>query len=226
MCLAIYKPETILIDKDRLENGFCSNSHGAGFAYADGRKVVISKGFFTFDAFWPAFEQHQQRACLIHFRLATHGKMNAFNCHPWPMDGNAVVHNGILPIESTDEKSDTGHFVDLVLSPAVKAMGLDSPALKYLVEQAITEGNKIAVLTPQGSATIFNEEAGHWKDGSWFSNHSYSRSFEPWWTAGKWAEPKSRTALWPDDVCECCGDPLKAGGPFCADCKEYMGDFK
>jgi glutamine amidotransferase len=184
MCLAIYKPKDKKVKKQWLENGFNANPNGAGFAWTDGVRVNIVKGLFTFEQFWKSYKPWQDRACVIHFRLATHGQIDEQNCHPWALCNGeyAVIHNGILNIQSTPQMSDTGHFVNLVLEPAVKAMGLRDPVLRYLVEQAIGSGNKIVVLRPDGEAVFFHEKEGMWLNGVWFSNSSYEgpKAWKPW----------------------------------------------
>lgn len=190
MCLAIYKPKGITVPEEHLLNGFESNPHGAGFAFVDlgggnNPRLETRKGFFKYGDFLAEYQKVMQEqgnpAALIHFRYATHGKRNEFNCHPWEVCGGKymAVHNGIIDIASTDEKSDTGHFIDSVLTPGIKAFGDPAdPVLKYLVEQSIGGGNKIAVMDSRGKVTIYNEKSGHWLNGAWYSNEGYLNVFE------------------------------------------------
>lgn len=178
MCLAIYKPAGKSIPEDHLRNGFDSNPHGAGFAFAKDGVVSIRKGYFTFKAFLAAYNEciTEDLPALVHFRYATHGKRNEFNCHPWPVCGGeyACIHNGIINIQSSKKKSDTGHFVDLVLSPMLECVADPAtPALKFLVEETIGSGNKIVLMDGAGKVTIYNEKVGHWEKGVWYSNHGY-----------------------------------------------------
>lgn len=184
MCLAIYKPAKVTIPLDHLENGFISNPHGAGFSIARNGEIETYKGYFTYEAFLAAWVEANKDgtnpAALIHFRWATHGEQNTFNCHPWEVCGGkySAVHNGIINIQSTKEKSDTGHFIDLVLSPAIEAFRDTShPALKYMVEQSLGGGNKVAVMDTRGKATIYNEKSGIWDKGVWYSNDGYDMSW-------------------------------------------------
>jgi len=188
MCLAIYKPKGANVGKKRLQTGFARNPDGAGFAVSMGDEVSLHRGFFTFDDFWAAYKPHSDCAAVIHFRQATHGQISPENCHPWPLCNGrfALVHNGILDIKSSEEKSDTGHFADLVLD-RILSQGISpgDPALRFLVESAIGDENKIAILLADGSATIYNEKHGHWNNGAWYSNHSYEHY-------------RHRRAMWPD----------------------------
>jgi hypothetical protein len=178
MCLAIYKPAGKSIPTEHLEEGFLSNPHGAGFSYAINGELHSQKGFFKFNNFLKAYEKAvtKDAVALVHFRYATHGEQNEFNCHPWPACGGeySVIHNGILNIQSTKEKSDTGHFVDEVLTPMLeKVASPDDPALRFLVESTIGSGNKILVMDVAGKVTIYNEKSGTWDEGIWYSNCGY-----------------------------------------------------
>ncbi len=179
MCLAIYKPKGVSIAKKYLKNGFSNNEDGAGFTITKDGKLETFKGYFTFGAFWKAYKGHQGETAIIHFRMATHGKCNAENCHPFTLCGEefAIIHNGILDIDtkSNKDRSDTFHFTELVLQPMFAIMPFDAPALRYLIETSIGTGNKIVALRRDGQHVIFNEGKGAWHKGAWFSNSSYER---------------------------------------------------
>ena len=179
MCLAIVKPLGVVPNWRYLENGFKKNKDGAGFAVAVNGRVESHKGFFTFAEFRAAFEPHCRRAALIHFRWATHGKVDGANCHPFTVikDRLAVIHNGVLNISTEDDKSksDTQHFVDKVLRPMAKS---DSkfhrrPHVQFLGEAAIS-GNKLCFIEGTGQHTIWNEKSGVWVQKIWYSNDGYA----------------------------------------------------
>jgi hypothetical protein len=163
------------------KEAFASNPHGAGFAIARHGKVEIHKGFFSYRAFRKAWGRQGAGAfpALIHFRWATHGEQTAENCHPWQLGKYALIHNGVLPCHSTQQKSDTGHFNDDILLPLIES-GIDpeNVGLRWLVEKSIGSGNKILIMDETGHCTIYNEKIGHWnKDtGAWYSNRSYEET--------------------------------------------------
>ena len=174
MCLAIVKPNGTYLDYHELREGFRSNKDGAGFAYAKNGKLIVRKGFFSFRSFIKAYrkERVDEYAALVHFRLATSGLTDEYNCHPWIVSRNiAVIHNGVLPWESDLYTSDTGRFVQDVLSPYRNKIG--DRKFQTDVEKMIGRHNKLAFLTARGEHLIYNEEQGHWRDGVWYSNHSY-----------------------------------------------------
>src|SRR5688572_22394359 len=125
MCIAILKPEGIVIPEYRLRNCFENNPDGAGFMYADraSDSVKIRKGFFTFNAFMQAYthavEDAPDATFGIHFRISTSGRIDKHNGHPHRIDRRtAVIHNGILDIQVPKESpdSDTVIFCRGVLS--------------------------------------------------------------------------------------------------------------
>jgi hypothetical protein len=180
MCLAVYKPSTVLPDWDALEEGFKCNSHGAGFAVATAGSIQVHKGFFTFDEFARAYEPFADKQALIHFRLATHGNRGPDMCHPFMVtDELAMIHNGILPIDTSDDKdkSDTWHYVEYILKPLAERDRdfYSDNAIKFLGEAAIS-GSKFAFLRADGDWTIWNSEDGHWSGDIWYSNRSYVKS--------------------------------------------------
>lgn len=174
MCIAIWKPASKLISYQNLEQCFKSNRDGAGFAYIENKKVVIKKGYMTFKEFWKEYENHQEKACLIHFRITTHGGTNYNNCHPFEAGRGALIHNGI--ISGYDDKSadsDTVQFNNKVFTPLYAKVDKTKRALmKSLIEHRIGY-SKLIFLDYNGEATIFNEEKGVWDEGVWYSNTSY-----------------------------------------------------
>jgi predicted glutamine amidotransferase len=180
MCIIINKPAGVTLSDEIIGNCFDSNPDGAGFAFADNGTVVISKGYFELGDLLNALETVMDRHLVIHFRIATHGTVNEFNCHPWSVvteSGRqfAVAHNGVLSWRSTKEESDTCCYVNDVIAPALG----DDPDFLFkthgfgLIERDIGSGNKMVALRDDGKFVIINEDAGITDMGCWFSNHSY-----------------------------------------------------
>lgn len=177
MCLAIYKPSKVLPDWEALEEGFRSNSHGAGFAVIENGRAEIHKGYFKFADFEKAFRKHADKQALIHFRLATHGTRDAAMCHPFTVTEETVmIHNGVLPIDTSEDKqkSDTWHYVEYVLKPLAERDRdfYSDGSIKFLGEAAIS-GSKFVFLRSDGDWCIWNDSDGHWNGDTWYSNRSY-----------------------------------------------------
>lgn len=176
-CVAIWKPKGIQIARKYLENCFINNKEGAGFAYVKQGKIVLQKGFFDFEKFYEAYKGLQKYAALIHFRIATHGKVDEENCHPFLMnDGQyALVHNGILPSSlhsNKKEESDSRQFAELI-TPLLAMVPWGNKQFGAVVDEAIGY-NKVAILRNDGKVWIFNEEKGEWHKGAWYSNRTYA----------------------------------------------------
>lgn len=195
MCVAIVKPKGVAIRTAHFASCFKANPHGAGFAIArGGGKVEVSKGFFNVEDFFKAWDATDTRDfdALIHFRVATHGKISKDNCHPFHFkgkDGNefAAIHNGVLSefgrrsrSAIKDDKSDSRLFTEKVLTPIAlhdpDALFENRP-VKTFMEVGIGKWNKVCILDSTGRFNILNEGQGDWiqEDGGkvWYSNDSW-----------------------------------------------------
>jgi glutamine amidotransferase len=182
MCLAIYKPAGAEVTEEHLRNGFSNHSDGAGFAWAADGKLHVVKGIFDVEEVIKQYELIKEYPCLIHFRKATHGKIDKTNCHPFLFnDGKlALIHNGVLSIKCTiDGMSDTFHFIKLVLEPMVKRnnVPINDDALQYLLSTSIGS-DKMVIMDGDGNAYVINENKGKWEGGVWYSNTSFSWNIE------------------------------------------------
>jgi hypothetical protein len=160
-------------------------------------RIKKSMDFETFyDKYTKAVERNPNSTFLIHFRVATHGMIDEYNCHPFKINkGQAFIHNGIIPNMPNegkeDHRSDTRIYKDRVLCKLPRGWE-SNPAIQYMIEATIGS-SKLAVLNIDNSFVIFKEESGHWADGVWYSNNSYSYkpittsySNEYWKSKRKW----------------------------------------
>jgi hypothetical protein len=169
-----------------LRNCWEHNPHGAGYAVADGEDVYIRKGFMTWDEFIDGinFDALIDRACVFHFRFATHGSTSPGNCHPFPVGGNlkrqkvrtdvAIAHNGIVHDVQITKKdySDTMSYIESRIAPywqECREQGrymYSAPGnQKVLLNET---GSKWSFLYPNGR--IFNIGTGIMQGGIWYSN--------------------------------------------------------
>ena len=182
MCIAIYKPEGKLLSLATLKECYTSNPDGAGFMYAESKKLHIEKGFFSFQSFYDAFKKHESKQAVIHFRIKTHGKIDTTNCHPFAVN-NAIgfVHNGIISGFGDANHSDTIGFNQSILQPLVSKWGnlaLFQDPIIDLIEGRIGY-SKLVFLDRHGNHKIMNEHKGTWDDGVWYSNDSYKPYVAP-----------------------------------------------
>ena len=176
MCIAIYKPKDVTISKAALQRCFKANPDGAGFMFAEDNQLHTYKGYFSFKNFYKAYQKHETKQALVHFRIKTHGKTNKQNCHPFLVnDRLGFIHNGIINGYGNDRLSDTIQFNNAILKKIVKkhgSMGLFDDPMQELIENVIGY-SKLVFLDNKGNFNIMNEEKGHWHNKVWYSNDSY-----------------------------------------------------
>lgn len=178
ICIAIYKPAHKELSEESLQNSWNANSDGAGFMYAEKKKLHIVKGLMTYEAFKTAYEPHKNKECVLHFRISTHGKVDEANTHPFSIDKNlGMVHNGIINKVACDvnkDMSDTWHFVEKFLKKfhAIYPQFWLEQEFKELIENYIL-GSKFILMDNEGNCDIYNESVGIWDCECWFSNSSY-----------------------------------------------------
>lgn len=128
MCIIAIKEKGIdMPSEEILETMFEHNPEGAGFMYAKDGQVHIRKGFMTYTAFKKAvdrIENVKDIPLVMHFRIATSGNIDAGTCHPFPISNKrkvlrktdlttdtGIVHNGIIPIPTPNNMSDTMQYI-------------------------------------------------------------------------------------------------------------------
>ena len=192
MCIICAKAaNTKLPTYENFMNMWYNNPDGAGLMYTKDGKVRIEKGFMEFEDFTTRLDELKQEIdttatpMVFHFRIATHGGVNAGCTHPFPVTDNVtllkkpratcklgVAHNGIIDITPRKDLSDTMEYVASQLFPLSKALPrfYDNKWALTLVKNAID--SKMALLTDAGDIHLIGnfEES----DGIKYSNHSYA----------------------------------------------------
>lgn len=117
MCIIVVQPIGKSISRKTLETCFYNNPDGTGYMFTRDKKLIIKKGYFTFDSFYHNYKidwimNGKLSPFILHFRIATHGNVDRINCHPHQLKENlAFVHNGVFssvkPIKAKVSKSDT-----------------------------------------------------------------------------------------------------------------------
>ena len=175
MCVIVYKQKKANITKKVLRQCWNENPDSGGFMFSTKGELIIHKGYTTFKTLYKDFRKQERlhnENFVLHFRIATHGKINEANCHPFIVNKNiGFVHNGILNcVKATKEKSDTSVFCEQVLRKLPNNF-LNKAEYRIMLESVCkAESSKFTFLTNKGVAHIFNELAGMWQNGCWFSN--------------------------------------------------------
>lgn len=216
MCIIAYKPAGKAITKKTFRTCFENNPDGAGFMLPCEEKVLIRKGYFTFDAFWGAWEKTLKvhgdgLPVVFHFRIATAGLVDKTNCHPHRIKQDlAFVHNGILScveVPKKSRKSDTILYRDMYLRDLCSHdVGEDS--LFQLIGDHIGLYNKFVFMNGAGDVAFANEACGVWDNGVWYSNAGYLPKFTvfPKGGYGKLSDDSDWWDVWRN--CEFCGKEL------------------
>jgi len=228
MCIIAYKPKGSSIRKRTIKNCWQANPDSGGFMFAYDNKLNIIKGFTSFRSFYRNFRLCERRydvGFVLHFRIATHGKINKENCHPFFVNKDlGFAHNGIFQcVPENKNKSDTRIFCETVLQKLPKDFLIKKEYHILLESVAKEQNSKIAFLTNKGTCYIFNESAGEWSNGCWYSNDGFMR----WESVESWGFPASAKSK--NYVVECvwCGDYFPSNlyqedEPICERCREEL----
>ena len=195
MCIIIVKTPGGKLSRKELKEAFHINDDGAGFMFDTPENTVkIFKGWFGFRKYYKAVrhceELYPQSTFVLHMRIGTSGKRDTANCHPFRVSQTmGFAHNGVMWGLGNKERSDTREFVEDTLCKLPENF-LDRDDINEAITQcAVASSSKYVFLLGDGSYFIFNEELGHWKDGCWYSNKSYTlptRIVTPHTAAGAW----------------------------------------
>lgn len=187
MCVILVKERGIeLPKKDVLESCWKRNPDGAGFMFNNSNKVVIMKGFMTFEEFYlrlqtaNEFYNLKEKGLVIHFRIATSGLKDKGNCHPYPISNDnldlrksfittelGIVHNGIIRSYNGKDKilNDTQLFIK---NDLFELNSLDKKFYKNVIFQSMIErlidGSRLVFLNKKGEII---------KLGNWFQDGNY-----------------------------------------------------
>lgn len=187
MCVILVKERGIeLPTKGVLESCWKRNPDGAGFMFNDCDKVVIMKGFMTFEEFYlrlqtaNEFYHLKEKGLVIHFRIATSGLKDKGNCHPYPISNDnldlrksfittelGIAHNGI--IRSYNGKNNILNDTQLFIkNDLFELNSLDKKFYKNVIFQSMIErlidGSRLVFLNKKGEII---------KLGNWFHNGNY-----------------------------------------------------
>lgn len=178
MCIAILNTHGT-IDRNTFLNCWKNNPDGGGIAYANNGKVNIIKEMKSpevlFDKYKELRDQYPNNNFLLHFRIATHGKVNETNCHPFRVNKQlCFIHNGMIDgtgLKVSKDFSDTYLFNQLFLQKLPRNFTQNEAILNLLSEYI--GYSKIIFLDSADNWCILNENLGSWDGDNWFSNSTY-----------------------------------------------------
>lgn len=159
MCVIIVKKQGVELPKyELLKRAYKCNSDGCGYVTLNNSKIHCYKSL-NFNDFYKDFKANVnvESETIIHFRLATHGSKNVNNCHPFANADKSIyfAHNGVLPIESTNDQTDSQILFNSILLGAIDIYGLRSHNFEKVVKATICT-SKFAFLDSKGIVTFGN----------------------------------------------------------------------
>lgn len=178
MCIAILNT-TGKLTEETFETCWENNPDGSGLAWAENGQVHTFKEMKSVSVIHKFYSELRDRLpdanILIHFRIATHGKVNETNCHPFKVNNKlAFIHNGMIDgagLKTSHEFSDTYLFNKLILQQLPKNF-INNEAILNLLSEYIGY-SKLVFLNSKNDWAIVNMEQGTWDDDNWYSNDSY-----------------------------------------------------
>jgi predicted glutamine amidotransferase len=177
MCIACYNNKHSVLDEQTLNNMISNNPDSFGLIWVDNNKLQTFKTLDSneFKKKYYKIKEKLKTEVILHCRIATSGQIDLINCHPFNIDENlAFVHNGIMhEFDKRDKKhSDTYHLNELFKT--LPAGFLNNNGIVELITKVCDYDNKLIFMDNYSNVTIINEKEGHWDNGNWFSNKTYS----------------------------------------------------
>ena len=165
MCVIMIKHKGVnMPTKKELKAMYMRNPDGCGFvSESDHYKSMDFEDFYARLKKVPKSE-----ACLVHFRIATHGSVKLSNCHPFydEKSGTWFMHNGILAITPFKGKTDSETAFRKYLAPVIQKYGLYSKELQTVAGNIINS-SKFAFMQ-DGQIKTFGRFIEH--KGCYYSN--------------------------------------------------------
>lgn len=221
MCIIVVKPKEIkLPTKKTLKVCWDRNPDGAGYMFNLNDRVVIKKGFMSFNKFYSSLMKDYKtvdgvkRSFILHFRISTQGGVNQQCTHPFPLSANmedlrklvnfsdiGIAHNGIIDLTSVGAHtqvtySDTMTFITDYLSLIIKDREFYKDKDKMLLIERLV-GSKLAIMDGSGKITKIGTFIPD--KGCYFSNSNYKPVVETtYYTTHKhlnWAVAKDGLTL-------------------------------
>ena len=195
MCIIIAKEiGKNLPNKSLLKKCWEKNKDGAGIMFNHNNKIIIKKGFMSFEKFYKEFlnideiYNLKEKGLVIHFRISTSGLVDEGNCHPYPLTNVdeylrktnlkcdiGIAHNGVIIEYNRMDKilNDTQLFIKNFVFDIMSNTKKDyykSLVFKKMIEKMI-DASRLVMMNGEGNIYFF----GTWlkENGLYFSNNGY-----------------------------------------------------
>lgn len=185
MCLLIVKNAATRFTKEDLADYLSKNGDGAGVMLAENGMISVTKILAkTVEELVDFMEPFQEKACVWHLRMRTHGVISLAQVHPYcVLDAESghemwLMHNGILHTGNAQDttKSDTDQYIRThlrnLLDPRLGGNPelIFNPVFQEILGDAIGQSNKFVIMDYTGRTAIINEGAFVEHKNSLYSN--------------------------------------------------------
>lgn len=173
MCLIIVQPKGHHFSDEELADFWAHSPDGFGYMYRDKSGVHGAKCVGSMGQIIEVYRKHAAGlACVLHFRMATHGEVSIAMAHPFAVSSELlVVHNGIIPGYGRGSESDTAAFVREELIPLVgtEADDLQDERMQEYIAELAGMSNSLVFMDYKGRITKIGRR-GLEHGGCWYSN--------------------------------------------------------
>jgi len=130
MCVIIYKPEGMVIEKETVRNYWVVNNDGAGYGIYDNKNLFFRKGIMSLKELEEEIDKlnkkHRKSRIVLHLRAVSKGKECKEMTHPFSLTPRQntslegisknplLFHNGTITSLGDNEKSDTYQLAELL----------------------------------------------------------------------------------------------------------------
>lgn len=134
MCVIIVKPAGVKMpSREILDAAYMANHDGCGFVSTFRHKKTLDYISFLREL----SKVDESEACMIHFRLATHGSVKRANCHPFRRGDVFFAHNGVLSIQPIGDMTDSETAFSELVYPAIADYGWHHEMKDYVISNII-----------------------------------------------------------------------------------------
>lgn len=182
MCLIVYNPSGINLDKTLMQIAYDNNPHGFGIVWLnDNNELSTFKDIIDFKTFWVLLGYLKGYTYAFHLRWKTRGEINSEQCHPFQIlnkDKHGhdlyMMHNGTISQLKHEDKSDSQIFSE-ILTKTYEKQFFDKDLIEFYNfidggKSTIGSFNRLLFLT-KNSVKIINKCDGVTYNDVWYSNY-------------------------------------------------------
>lgn len=244
MCVIVYKPKGIKLERKVIADCFIENPNGAGYTVIyEKNNFVTRKGFMTENELDASLEENggdfTPYDMILHFRISTSGGINPINCHPYPISHKqsdftvtesinqpVIYHNGVLFGIKQSWSNDIELYSDTFLLARDILSRTDATGITNVLSLiANTSNNKFAHVDKHGTVTLYGDFKKH--NDVFYSNMLWNEPITKFtwgeWNRNQW-DNTSTSTRYTGTKCKKCGTFLftweRYDNGLCLECSD------